>query len=146
MTPVQPNTEPSYAVSVANRSYEWYSSAAVRSRRLHRWSAALLQVVAAAIPLSAVLWPNSAVVPAILGAIVVIIAGLRSTFLWQENYLRFSGSREAVEAERRRYHTGAPPYADPEARDKNLVNRITRIENSEMSVWQSISAEQPKQP
>jgi len=144
VTPVQPNAEPSYALSVADNSYQWYSKAARRSRRLHRLSAGILQVVAAAIPVAAVLWRHNATVPAVLGALVVIITGFRSTFTWQENYLRFSAAREAIEAERRRYLTGAPPYADEESRDRNLVNRVTRIENSEMSVWQSIAADQPK--
>ena len=139
---VQPDQ---YAINIANSSYEWYRSAAIRSRCLHRWSTTALQVVAAAIPVTAVVWPRNSLVPAILGSVVVILTGFRSTFLWQENYLRFSGAREAIEAERRLYLTSASPYADDATKDKVLVSRITRIERNEMNTWLTSAAELPKQ-
>ncbi|WP_430786544.1 DUF4231 domain-containing protein [Actinoplanes sp. G11-F43] len=124
-----------YARNIADASFEWYQRAATKSRKLHQGTAASIQIVAAAIPVAAVLSPQSALVPAVLGAVIVILTGLRSIFDWQENYIRFSGAREAVEAERRRYLTGAEPYADPSARDQKLVAAVTRIEQQEMKAW-----------
>jgi hypothetical protein len=132
-----------YAMGVADASYDWYRSAAIRSRRLHRSSAVALQIVAAAIPVAAVVWPRNSLAPALLGAVIIVLTGLRSTFDWQENYLRFSGAREAVEAERRLYQTGANPYTDESVRDRILVTRITRIERNEMNAWFTIAADQP---
>jgi hypothetical protein len=134
-----------YAIALANQSYEWYRSAAIRARRFHRLSVITLQVVAAAIPVTAVIWPRDSLIPAILGAGVVVLTGLRSTFLWQEDYLRFSGAREAVEAERRLYLTGGSPYTDDATKDRVLVSRITRIERNEMNTWLAIAADLPKQ-
>jgi hypothetical protein len=136
--------EPSYAMSIANHSYEWYRNRVIVARRAHRISETVLLIVSAAIPTSAVLVPHDATIPAILGAFVVILSGLRSVFHWQDNYLRFSGARESVEAERRLYHTGAPPYDDQATRDQVLAAAVSRIEREEMSGWVKVAAARPK--
>ncbi|MEU9659748.1 DUF4231 domain-containing protein [Streptomyces chartreusis] len=130
-----PEAGPGYAMSLANRSYDWYQGAAVRARRNFRLSETLLLLISAAIPVSAVLWSKNAEIPAVLGGIVVVITGLRSVFHWQDDYLRFTEAREAVEAERRLYNTGAEPYADPVTRDQALAAAVTRIEQREMGTW-----------
>ena len=131
-------------MSIAKGSYNWYRSAAIRSRRWYRLSETAVLIVSAAIPATAAIIPHNAIPPAVLGAIVVILSGLRAIFHWQDNYLRFSGAREAVEAERRLYNTGADPYADPATRDQVLAAAISRIEQAEMGGWIRIAAERPK--
>ncbi|MFE6622523.1 DUF4231 domain-containing protein [Streptomyces sp. NPDC057740] len=130
-----PETVAGYAMRVADGSYAWYHRAALRARRAFRLTEILVLLVSAAIPVSAVLASTNAEVPAVLGGVVVVITGLRSVFHWQDDYLRFSEAREAVEAERRLYYTGAEPYADPETRDQALAASITRIEQREMGSW-----------
>lgn len=133
-----------YAIGIADGSYAWYQAAAIRSRRMYRASESTVLVVAAAIPVAAAVAPNNAITPAILGAIVVILSGFRAVFHWQENYLRFSGAREAVEAERRLYNTRAAPYDDDATRDQRLTSSISRIEQTEMWGWLKIAADRPK--
>lgn len=103
-----------------------------------------LLVISAAIPVAAAISPHSAIVPAVLGAIVVVLSGLRAVFHWQDNYLRFSAAREAVESERRLYHTSARPYDDPATRDQQLAASVSRIEREEMTVWTRVASERPK--
>jgi hypothetical protein len=149
---VEPNREqaphagarPSYAMGLADASFEWYRAHAIRSRRSYKIFETLLLVVAACVPTSAVIVPHEEVVPAILGAVVVVLTGLRSIFHWQDNFLRFSGAREAIEAERRTYYTGAKPYNDPATRDQILAAAISRIEQEEMRGWIRIASERPK--
>jgi hypothetical protein len=133
-----------YAMSIANGSYTWYRTAAIRSRRMHRVSETAVLIVSAAIPATAAVTPHDAIGPAVLGAIVVILSGLRAIFHWQDNYLRFSGAREAVEAERRLYNTGAKPYDDPATQDQVLAAAISRIEQAEMGGWLKIAEQRPK--
>jgi hypothetical protein len=133
-----------YATALADGSYNWYQKAAIRARMGYRISETTVLGVAAAIPVAAAISPENATVPAVLGAIVVIVSGLRAIFHWHDNYLRFSGAREAVEAERRRYRTGSPPYEDPATRDMALAAAVTRIEQDEMAGWVKIAAERPK--
>ncbi|WP_244313340.1 DUF4231 domain-containing protein [Streptomyces zinciresistens] len=124
---------------MANGSYDWYRTAAMKARRAFRLSETLLLLASAAIPVTAALTATNAEIPAVLGAVVVVITGLRSVFHWQEDYVRFSEAREAVEAERRLYHTGARPYADRETRDQALAASVTRIEQREMGTWTQLA-------
>lgn len=133
-----------YALGLANNSYQWYQGAAIRSRRFHRLSETVLLVVSAAIPASAAIAPGNSVIPAVLGSLVVVLAGLRAIFHWQDNYLRFSGAREAIEGERRLYITQAPPYDHPATRDQTLAAMVSKIERDEMAGWLKIAEERPK--
>lgn len=101
-------------------------------------------LISAAIPASAALIPDNAKTPAILGAILVILTGLKSIFHWHDDYLRFSAAREAVEAQRRLYLTGGAPYDNLATKDSLLASTITSIERQEMEVWAKIAAKQPK--
>jgi hypothetical protein len=139
-----PDDRVSYAMGIADGSYEWYKRHAIRCRKAFRFSETVQMLAAAAIPTSAVIMPASATVPAILGAVVVVLSGSRSVFHWQENYLRFSAAREAVEAQRRLYITRASPYDDEDTRDQLLAAEVTRIEQDEMRGWTEIAAAPPK--
>jgi hypothetical protein len=137
------DAEPSYAMSLADGSHRWYRDHAIWARKAYKLTETLLLVLAAAIPVSAAIWRNNAVAPAILGAVVVVMAGTRTIFHWQENYLRFSWAREAVEAERRLYLTASPPYEDPDTRDAELAARVTAIEHEEMAGWIKVASQRP---
>lgn len=139
-TAQDPATRTSYALKLADDSYGWYRRAAIRARRAHHTSETLVLLTSAAIPLSAVLVPDDATVPALLGAAVVVLTGLRSRFLWRENFLRFSRAREAIEAERRLFRTGSKPYDDPASREGVLAAAVTRVEQEEMNVWVEIAS------
>jgi hypothetical protein len=135
--------EVGYAMGLANDSYDWYRDHAIRSRGAYKISETLLLIVSAAIPTSAAIAPDDAILPAVLGAVVVVLVGLRAVFHWQDNYLRFSGAREAVEAERRLYNTRARPYDDAATRDQILAAAVSRIEQEEMAGWIKTASPRP---
>jgi hypothetical protein len=56
------------------------------------------------------------------------------SYAWYQR-LRFSQAREAIEAERRLYRTGAAPYDDEGTRERALAAAVTRTEQGEMSAW-----------
>lgn len=130
----------SYALGLADNSYEWYRRAAIKARRFYRLSETAQVVAASSIPVCAVLMPESAKISAILGALVALITGLRSIFHWHDDYLRFSEAREAIEAERRNYITHAEPYEDESTRERNLAVAVTRIEQREMDSWKRVAS------
>jgi hypothetical protein len=132
-----------YAIWLADASHDWYRTAAIRSRRSYRVSETAILVVSAAVPLAGAIEPRNAVIPAILGAVVVILSGMRAIFHWQENYLRFSNTRELIEAERRLYRTSCAPYDDAATRSMKLAAAVTRIEREEMGGWSKIANERP---
>lgn len=124
-----------YALKLADNSYQWYQYAAARARRYYRLTEFLRLMLSAAIPVSAVLSPKNAIAPAILGGVVVVITGLCSIFHWHDDYIRFSETREAIEAERRLFLTRTKPYDDDLTRDSLLVQSVSRIEQREMGAW-----------
>ncbi|MEV0136095.1 DUF4231 domain-containing protein [Dactylosporangium sp. NPDC050688] len=134
-----------YAINVANESFEWYRLHAIRSRKWHKFTEVSVVLIAAAIPASVVVFPDGPVLSALLGTAVVVLTGLKSTFHWQENYLRYSEAREAVETERRRYHTLTVPY-DSDQRDQILIQKITAIEHDEMRGWLRVARQEKRQP
>jgi hypothetical protein len=134
----------SYALELADGSYQWYRGRATRCRRAHRILETAVLVVSAAVPASAAMVRDDARIPAVLGAVVVVLGGLRAVFHWHENYVRFNAAREAVEGQRRRYHTGSAPYDDPSTRDQTLAAAVTEIEQGEMTAWIRLATDRPK--
>jgi hypothetical protein len=142
---VKPSAEESatgYALGLADDSYAWYRGAAIKARRYFRLSEILQLLISTIIPVIAVLFPGDARGPAVLGAVLVVVTGLRSIFHWHDDYIRFSQAREAVEAERRLYITQSKPYDNPDTRDGLLASKITSIERQEMDTWTKIAGRQ----
>ncbi|MFB9688522.1 DUF4231 domain-containing protein [Amycolatopsis plumensis] len=135
---------PGPGLALADASYDWYRSHAIRSRRWYKATEVAMIALSASIPVIAAINPASTVVLAVIGAVLVVGSGLRSVFHWQDNYLRYSAAREAIDAERRLYHIGAEPYADPATREEALVRAVTRIEQGEMNSWVKLAAEKPR--
>ncbi|MET7879835.1 DUF4231 domain-containing protein [Micromonospora profundi] len=129
----------SYAVGIADASHRWYVIASKRSRRAHRVADVGAVVISASIPVAAVIAPGLPALTAVLGSVLVVIAGVRAIYHWSENYLRFSRAREEVEEQRRLFHVLAAPYDDPATRDEELVKAITRIEQAEMGQWTQVA-------
>jgi hypothetical protein len=132
-----------YATVVADGSYDWYRSHAIRARRLFRISEVGVIVVSSAIPASVAIWNGQEWIAALLGAMVAVLTGLRSIFHWHENYLRFSAAREAVERERRMFRLGVGQYGDVRTREQRLVQAVSAIEESEMGAWLKVVERQP---
>ncbi|MEV6831220.1 DUF4231 domain-containing protein [Amycolatopsis sp. NPDC051102] len=145
-TPPRKDTtnQASYSLNLANDSYAWYRAAAIKARQRYKTFETAMLVTASAIPVSAALFPNNTIAPAILGAVVVVLTGLRSIFHFQDNFLRFSEAREAIEAERRLYLTSSSPYDNANTRDKELAAAVTKIERDEMAKWIGIAREKPR--
>ena len=135
---------PGRGLALANASYDWYRTAAIRSRRWYKTTEVAMLALSASIPVIAAIDPGSSVLLAVIGAVLVVGSGLRSVFHWQDNYLRYSTAREAIDAERRLYDIGAEPYADASTREEALVRAVTRIEQGEMNSWAKLAAEKPR--
>jgi hypothetical protein len=134
-----PEQDPHYAMNIGDSSYQWYRTAAIRSRRSHRIADLSALVLSAAIPVLAIALPSQPVITAVVGSVLVIVAGARAIFHWQENYLRFSQAREEVERQRRLYLVGAAPYDEPATRNQELIRAVSGIEHDEMHGWVRIA-------
>ena len=119
--------------------YAWYRSHAVSAGMRFKLLEIALLVAAALIPVTTVVTERW--VTALLGAVVVVLTGLRSIFTWQEDWLRFTEAWQQLEFARTRYVHGLQPYDDPATRDALLVQRVQEIQASETRGWLSLRAD-----
>jgi hypothetical protein len=132
-------TGPDEPLELLDQQYTWY--------RDHAGSAGLrYKVLEVAVLLFAALVPVSTVVTepwvtALLGAVVVVLTGLRSIFSWQDDWLRFTEAWQQLQFARTRYVNGLPPYDDPATRSGLLVARVQEVQASETRGWLSLRAD-----
>jgi hypothetical protein len=126
-------------LSILETQYAWYRGHARSAGMYYKGLEIAVLVAAALIPVSAVVTDRW--VTALLGAVVVVLTGLRSIFTWQENWLRFTEAWQQLQFARTRYVHGLPPYDDPATRDATLVQRVQEIQRSETKGWLSLRAD-----
>jgi hypothetical protein len=137
----------STAVREFDLSVNWYVQNARRCRRRHQVLEVTLLIVGASISVVALAVPKSSgLSTAILGAIVVVLGGLRQVFRWHENYVRFTHACQSLKAERRRYHVGQDPYGNTATRDKLLLEALNRVEGEETRGWTELMLDKSSQP
>jgi hypothetical protein len=137
-------TDTTNALSRLKNSFKYYSEHAGASRRRHQILEVALLAAASSIPVTALTVPGNGVVTAIIGAVVVVLAGLRQIFHWNENFMRFTQACQALQAERWRYELELAPYDDPNSREKILIDAVIRIETDETGSWIEIQRHTPE--
>jgi Protein of unknown function (DUF4231) len=123
----------------AQALFYWYVDNARSSRFRYQVSEVILLVVAASVPIAGILTPGDARLPAALGAVVVMLTGLRSVFHWHDNWTRFSMACASLKAELRLYDQRVPPYDDP-TRDDVLVKNVNNVELTETTQWMRLAS------
>jgi hypothetical protein len=139
--------------AVASRVHDYYKERQNVSRRWSRTSEVILLALTAAVTISGVLNPDDSRIPSILGALAVVVAGLRSTFHWRDDWIRFGLARMSLRWELRRYDNDMPPYADAQGnaldqarKDRILIERLNEIEMRDSSTWASMDKGTEVQP
>jgi hypothetical protein len=121
------------AIKKIDESFDWYRRNAKKSRNRFQIVEVVQLVTAAAIPPTALL--NSPWVPAVLGALVVVLTGLRPVFRWHENYIRFTEACQELLYEKRRFDARLPPYGTSISAESLLVEAVNRVEAKETGAW-----------
>ena len=119
----------------------WYDHRAAHHRTwFHRLKVAQL-VVAAAIPVAAAAGASDWLVGG-LGAVVLVLEGLQQLFQFQQNWIGYRGTAEALKREKHLYLAQAGPYAQaPHSRDALLAERVEGLVSSEHAAWSAAQAE-----
>jgi hypothetical protein len=112
----------------------WYEQ---KAKHHSRWFQSLKVgqlAVAAAIPAVAAAGASAAVAGA-LGAVVVVMEGLQQLFQFQQNWIAYRGTAEALKREKFLFLAGAGPYAQPDGRDRLLAERVENLVSQEHATW-----------
>ncbi|MGW4354402.1 DUF4231 domain-containing protein [Nocardia sp. NPDC004582] len=113
---------------------EWYESNALFQRKAFYTAEFAVILFSAAIPVAAAFGARSTI-GAVLGALVVVVGGLRHLCRWGENWIRSSQTLVALQAEIIKWSTGAPPYQNSSDASAELVTRVESIVAGETSSW-----------
>ena len=112
----------------------WYEQKS-RNNKLWFQSLKVAQIViAAAIPVSAAAGASATVAGA-LGAVIVVLEGLQQLFQFQQNWIAYRVTAEALKRERSLCLARAGPYANAERPDAVLAQRVERIVSQEYGAW-----------
>ena len=123
---------------------KWYSERARRNRSRYTALKTTQIVLAAAIPVVSVaaMADVQRWISAILGALIGIIEGVIQLGQYQQNWLLYRATREALKREEFLYSAKAGPYAGIPDVDKLYVERSDAIISGENVKWLS-SQEKP---
>src|SRR5215217_417038 len=118
----------------------WYDSKATKNRLWFQSLKVTQIVVAAAIPVSAAAGASTAVAGG-LGASIVVMEGLQQLFQFQQNWVAFRGTAEALKHEKFLFLADAGPYAGAERAPALLAERVESLVSQENAAWASSQKE-----
>jgi hypothetical protein len=118
----------------------WYGSRSTRNQQRFKAVKALQLLAAATIPVVATIGAHAAI-PAALGAAVVVLEGLMQLNQYQQNWLTYRSTAEALKHEKYLYLGDAGPYAGAAEPRALLADRIEGLISQEHAKWVSTREE-----
>lgn len=115
----------------------WYEAKSLHHKRWFQSLKVTQIVVAAAIPAAAAVGASAGFAGA-LGAVVVVLEGLQQLFQFQQNWIAYRGTAEALKHEKFLYLARAGPYAAPDDRDRLLAERVEGLVSQEHAAWAEV--------
>jgi hypothetical protein len=114
---------------------QWYDAKAGKNQWRYKWIKVVEIAVAAALPVVAAVhspvWVTGG-----LAAVVVVLEGALHIFQFQEHWITYRSTAEALKNERYLYLAKAGPYAG-EDRDRVLAERVEVLLAQEHIKWES---------
>ena len=112
----------------------WYERRSRHNKRWYQWLKVAQIVIAASIPVIAAAGASATAAGA-LGAVVVVLEGLQQLFQFQQNWIAYRVTAQALMRERSLCLAGAGPYANAERPVALLAQRVERIVSQESGAW-----------
>ena len=100
-------------------------------------------LVAAAIPVAAAAGATAWLVAA-TGATILVLEGLQQLFQFQQNWIGYRATAEALKHEKHLYLSEAGPYAGAARADALLAERVEGLVSQENAAWSAAQAEAGK--
>jgi Protein of unknown function (DUF4231) len=127
----------------------WYDEKSQGSQRAYKRIKVVQLVAAAAIPVVAVA-EATAWVTAALGGVVLVLEGLQQLGQYQQNWITYRSTCEALKHEKFLFLARAGPYADSVATDRVLAERVESLVSQEHAKWaaarEEARADRPTRP
>lgn len=128
---------------------DWYDRNAAQNQRWFKWLKVVQIVAAAAVPVVAALAAPGWVAGA-LGSLIVVLEGVQQLFQFQQNWVSFRATCEALKHEKYLYLATAGSYAAADRPQALLAESVEGLVSRETTKWASqqedaVSSEQEKQ-
>lgn len=117
----------------------WYDRKSRRAQRFHKGLKLVQIIVTALIPLVAVFGvPEPGRISAVLALIALILEGTLQLNQYQQNWISYRSTCEALRHEKHLYLAGAGPYAGARDAPVLLAERIEGLISQEHAKWVSV--------
>jgi hypothetical protein len=102
--------------------------------------------VAAVIPVASLLNRESAIIPGVLGAVILLLEGLQELGNYRNNWQKYRGACEALRHEKYLFLAGAGPYSEMEetVARRALAERVEEMISQEHTDWKRQFQKQEK--
>ncbi|MDQ8204286.1 DUF4231 domain-containing protein [Pelagicoccus sp. SDUM812003] len=130
-------TSDEYVKERLDGQIRWYSSKSQAAQKSYRLIRRTEIVVAAMIPFLAAFTDMGRIVPVaigVLGAAIVVLASLQNLGNYNEKWVEYRSTCEALKQEKYRFLTNSKPY-DQDDSLPELVERVERLVASENTHW-----------
>ena len=112
---------------------DWYSRKSRENQRFYKWLKLLEIAVAASLPVVAAVhspvWVTGG-----LGAVIVVLEGAQHLYQFQEHWITYRSTAEALKHEHYLYLAQAGPYTG-EDRNRQLAERLGGLISQEHAKW-----------
>jgi hypothetical protein len=123
-----------------DRQIKWYSKKATVNKRLNNWSRILMIVMGTAITIVTQVDIETnikSIVLTLIGSSVALLAGLSGILKFQEKWMTYRSTAEALRQENFLFKAKAGPYDNTDA-FKILVTKVESIISNENSSWRDL--------
>jgi hypothetical protein len=123
----------------------WYEQKSQWSRLCFKWIKVIEIVAAAIIPFVAA-WgfSHSALITAGLGVLITVLEGLLHLNQFQQNWITYRATCEALLSEKYLYLANASPYSGATNPRALLAERVESAVSQERAKWASVQQQDPK--
>ena len=122
----------------------WYSTSSRKNQRYYQWLKLLEIAIAASLPVVTAVhspvWVTGG-----LAALIVILEGVQHLYQFQEHWITYRSTAEALKRERYLYPAGTGPYAVSD-RHRILAERLEGVISQENAGWVASSKQTPSVP
>ncbi len=122
---------------------DWYDKKSISNQKWYKFSKVAVIVAAALIPLSANFFEEN-LIPACLGALILITEGLQHLNQYHHHWTTYRSTCEALKHEKYLWIGKAGPYASSENPNAMLAERIESLISQEHANWVSTRQEVTK--
>ena len=115
----------------------WYDQRSLKDQRIYKWLRRTQIVVAALVPVAALAFPERAIIPGMIGAVILILAGFQDLGAYQRNWIKYRSTCESLRHEKYLFlgRTGRYEGLSDDEAHKELVERVEAMVTDEHTQW-----------